>query len=93
MKAILVIRYRKLLELYQGLLANFENVFVREETRKTSPDQAERKTNTRDDQRLFRMVREKRRQTLEDLINKFNNTSVDKLSSGTVRRCLFESGY
>ena len=33
------------------------------------------------------------KQTLEDLTNKFNNTSVDNLSSRTVRRRLFESGY
>ena len=39
------------------------------------------------------MVRENRRHTLEDLTNKFNNTSVDNLSSRTVRRRLFESGY
>jgi hypothetical protein len=39
------------------------------------------------------MVRENRRQTLEDLTNKFSNTSVDNLSSRTVRRRLFESGY
>jgi len=34
-----------------------------------------------------------RKQTLEDLTNKFNNTFVDNLSSRTVRRRLFESGY
>ena len=39
------------------------------------------------------MVRGNRRKTLEDLTNKFDNTSVDNLSSGTVRRRLFESGY
>ena len=39
------------------------------------------------------MVRGNRRQTLEDLTNKFDNTSVDNLTSRTVRRCLFESGY
>jgi transposase len=52
-----------------------------------------RKTDIRGDRILFRMVRENRRQTLEDLRNKFNNTSVDNLSSRTVRRRLFESGY
>jgi hypothetical protein len=53
----------------------------------------QRKTNIRGDRKLFWVVREKRRQTLEDLTNKFNNTSVDNLSSRTVRRRLFESGY
>ena len=53
----------------------------------------QRKTDIRGDRRLCRMVRENRRQTLEDLRNKFNNTSVDNLSSRTVRRRLFESGY
>ena len=53
----------------------------------------QRKTDIRGHRRLFRMVRENRRQTLEDLTNKFSNTSVDNLSSRTVRRCLFESGY
>ena len=53
----------------------------------------QRKTDIRGDRRLFRVVRENRKQTLEDLTNKFNNTSVDNLSSRTVRRRLFESGY
>jgi transposase-like protein len=53
----------------------------------------QRKTDIRGDRRLCRMVRENRRQTLEDLTNKFNNTSVDNLSSRTVRRRLFGSGY
>jgi len=57
--------------------------------RKTSPDQADREKRTY--RRLFRIVRESRRQ--EDFLNKFNNTSVDNLSSRTVRRRLFESGY
>jgi hypothetical protein len=39
------------------------------------------------------MVRGNRRQTLENLTNKFDNTSVDNLSFRTVRRRLFESGY
>ena len=53
----------------------------------------QRKTNIRGEGRIFRMVKENRRQTLEDLSNKFNNTSVDKLFSRTVRGYLFESGY
>ena len=53
----------------------------------------QRKTDIWGDRRLFRVVRENRKQTLEDLTNKFNNTSVDNLSSRTVRRRLFESGY
>jgi IS30 family transposase len=80
-----------------GVIPRTVNKFlkrVREKgNEKTSPDQADRKTDIRGDRRLFRMVRESRRQTLEDLTNKFNNTSVDNLSSRTVRRRLFESGY
>jgi transposase len=53
----------------------------------------QRTTDIRGRRRLFWMVRENRRQTLEDLTNKFSNTSVDNLSSRTVRRRLFESGY
>ena len=53
----------------------------------------QRKTNIRGEGRIFRMVKENRRQTLEDLSNKFNNTSVDKLSPRTVRGYLFQSGY
>jgi hypothetical protein len=45
----------------------------------------QRKTNIRGDRKLFWVVRENRRQTLEDLTNKFNNTSVDNLSSRPCR--------
>lgn len=39
-----------------------------------------------------RMARKNRRQTLEDLTTKFNNNSVENISSRTVRR-LFENKY
>lgn len=51
------------------------------------------KTDSRADHRLFRIVRENRRQTLEDLATKFNNISVENISSRTVRRRLFENQY
>ena len=60
---------------------------MREET---SRDQADREKQT------YEVIKDffgSRKQTLEDLTNKFNNTSVDNLSSRTVRRRLFESGY
>lgn len=51
-----------------------------------------RKTDSRADRRIFRMARKNLRQTLEDLTTKFNNSSVENISSRTVRR-LFENKY
>lgn len=53
----------------------------------------QRKLDDRAKRRLVRMVRGNRRQTLEDLTSKFNNSAVVKVSSRTVRRRLFESEY
>jgi len=52
-----------------------------------------RKTTHRDDRILFRSVKANRRQTLRDVIARFNQRTSCNVSSRTVCRSLFREGY
>lgn len=52
-----------------------------------------KKTSAQADRVLFRMVRNNRRQTLNELTSRYNEQTETELSSRTVRRRLFDEGF
>jgi transposase len=75
-------------------VSNFLKRFHERGNTENSPRSGrQRKLDERAKRRLVRMVHNNRRQTLEDLTSKFNNSAVIKVSLRTVRRRLFDNKY
>src|SRR4051812_3815754 len=52
-----------------------------------------RKLNVRDTRRLIRIVKEDRRQAVDEITEKFNSALTISVSAVTIRRTLYENGF
>lgn len=84
----------EILDLKARTVQNFLKRFKDRESIENAPRTGRpKKSSERLQRTLLRVVRENRRATLSDITTKVNNTGLLTLSSRTVRRRLFESGF